>query len=419
MTTPANDAIRSTLDTRAAASPAAAGATPRWLRPLQDLEGGMISLRGLVHADLGALRDPASDLHCTLTIHDSNLFRLVLQQGSLGAAESYLRGEWDVDDLVTLVRIICRNREKLDRMDSNPLARLSQALLRVWYAGRRNDQAGSKRNIAEHYDLSNDFFKLFLDRNMMYSSAVYAHPEQSLEEASDGKLALICEKLQLSSQDHVIEIGTGWGGFALHAALHYGCRVTTTTISQAQYDEARRRVEEAGLSHRITILLEDYRNLAGRYDKLVSIEMIEAVGHQFLDGYFATCQRLLKPGGLGLIQAITIEDTRYQHAIRDVDFIKRYIFPGSFIPCNSLMISTAARQGLKLMHLQDIGQSYALTLREWRRRFLAELPQVRAMGFDERFIRMWDFYLCYCEGGFMEGVISDVHLLFANSMPRT
>lgn len=415
MTTPANDAIRSTLDNRAARP----GDTPRWLRPLQDIEGGMISLRGVVHADLGAVRDPDTDLHCTLTIHDRNLFALVLQQGSLGAAESYLRGEWEVDDLVTLVRIICRNRDKLDRMDSNPLARLSQALLRLWYAGRRNDQAGSKRNIAEHYDLSNDFFKLFLDRNMMYSSAVYADPAQSLEEASDAKLALICEKLQLSSQDHVIEIGTGWGGFALYAALHYGCRVTTTTISQAQYDEACRRVSEAGLEHRVQILLEDYRNLSGRYDKLVSIEMIEAVGHQFLNGYFATCQRLLKPGGLGLIQAITIEDTRYAHAIRDVDFIKRYIFPGSFIPCNSLMISTAARQGLKLMHAQDIGPSYALTLREWRRRFLLALPQVREMGFDERFIRMWDFYLCYCEGGFIEGVISDVHLLFANTMPRT
>lgn len=415
MTTPVTDALSEdkSLPPRADAP---AADTPRWLRPLQDIEGGMISLRGVIHAELGTLRDASRDLHCTLTVHDHGLFRLLLQQGSLGAAEAYLRGYWDVDDLVTLIRIICRNRQRLDRMDGNLLARASQTLLRLWYAGRRNDQAGSKRNIAAHYDLSNDFFKLFLDRNLMYSSAVYEHPEQSLEDASDAKLALICNKLQLSSSDHVVEIGTGWGGFALYAALHYGCRVTTTTISQAQYDEACQRVATAGLGHRITILREDYRNLSGHYDKLVSIEMIEAVGHQYLDQYFSTCQRLLKPGGLGLIQAITIEDTRYQHAINDVDFIKRYIFPGSFIPCNQLMISSAARQGLKLMHMQDIGPSYALTLREWRRRFLEALPQVRAMGFDQRFIRMWDFYLCYCEGGFMEGVISDAQLLFANTM---
>ena len=390
---------------------------PSWLNHLKDLQGGVIHLKGVVNGMLGQPNVLEADqLHCTLTVHDMNFFSLMLQQGSLGAAESYLRAEWDVDDLVGLIRIMVRNRHRLDKVDNSFFARVSQTMLRVWYAKNKNNKDGSKRNIAAHYDLSNDFFKLFLDENLMYSSAVYESPEQSLEDASNHKSALICDKLKLSAKDHVIEIGTGWGGFAIYAALHYGCNVTTTTISQAQYDEACARVNAAGLSHKIRVVMQDYRDLTGTYDKLVSIEMIEAVGHQYLSQYFNTCQRLLKPNGLGLIQAITIEDTRYKLALNSVDFIKRYIFPGSFIPCNSLMINTAAEQGLKLKNLQDIGQSYALTLREWRKRFHAALPQVQSMGFDQRFVRMWDFYLCYCEGGFIEGAISDVHLLFENSM---
>jgi cyclopropane-fatty-acyl-phospholipid synthase len=390
---------------------------PSWLNHLKNLDGGVIHLTGLVSGTLGQLNLVNTDhLQCTITVHDMNFFRLMLQQGSLGAAESYLNSEWDVDDLVVLIRILVRNRQRLDKVDNAFFARISQVVLRIWYAKSRNNKDGSKRNIAAHYDLSNDFFKLFLDENLMYSSAVYQSPTQSLEDASNHKLALICDHLKLSSKDHVIEIGTGWGGFAIYAAVHYNCKVTTTTISQAQYHEACKRVQDAGLSHKIQVLLEDYRDLTGTYDKLVSIEMIEAVGHQYLPEYFKTCQKLLKPNGLGLIQAITIEDTRYKLALNSVDFIKRYIFPGSFIPCTSLMVSTAANEGLKLKHLSDIGQSYALTLREWRKRFLEKLPQVQSMGFDQRFIRMWEFYLCYCEGAFIEGAISDVHLLFENSM---
>lgn len=390
---------------------------PSWLTHLKNLDGGVIHLTGVVSGTLGQPNIVDTDhLQCTITVHDMNFFRLMLQQGSLGAAESYLGSEWDVDDLVVLIRILVRNRQRLDKVDNAFFARISQAVLRVWYARSRNNKDGSKRNIAAHYDLSNDFFKLFLDENLMYSSAVYESPTQSLEDASNHKLALICHHLKLSSKDHLIEIGTGWGGFAIYAALHYNCKVTTTTISQAQYNEACQRVKDAGLSHKIQVLLEDYRDLTGTYDKLVSIEMIEAVGHQYLPEYFRTCQKLLKPNGLGLIQAITIEDTRYKLALNSVDFIKRYIFPGSFIPCTSLMVSTAANEGLKLKYLSDIGQSYALTLREWRKRFLEKLPQVQSMGFDQRFIRMWTFYLCYCEGAFIEGAISDVHLLFENSM---
>lgn len=390
---------------------------PSWLNHLKDLDGGVIHLTGVVDGTLGQINALITDqLECTLAIHDMNFFRLMLQQGSLGAAESYINGEWEADNLVTLIRIMVRNRHRLDKIDNSFFAKISQAILRVWYARNKNNKDGSKRNIAAHYDLSNDFFKLFLDENLMYSSAVYQSPEQSLEDASNHKLALICDHLKLSAKDHVIEIGTGWGGFAIYAALHYGCKVTTTTISKEQYQEACQRVDAAGLSHKIQVLLQDYRDLTGTYDKLVSIEMIEAVGHQYLPQYFATCQRLLKPNGLGLIQAISIEDTRYKIALNTVDFIKRYIFPGSFIPCNSLMINTAAQHGLKLKHLSDIGQSYALTLREWRKRFLDKLPQIQDMGFDKRFILMWDFYLCYCEGGFIEGAISDVHMLFENSM---
>lgn len=390
---------------------------PSWLNYMKDLEGGVIHLTGLVSGTLGQINLHKPDhLHCTIQVHDMNFFQLMMQQGSLGAAESYLRAEWDVDDLVALIRIMVRNRHRLDKVDNAFFARISQAMLRVWYAKNKNNKDGSKRNIAAHYDLSNDFFKLFLDENLMYSSAVFQAPDQSLEEASNHKLAIICDQLKLSAKDHVIEIGTGWGGFAIYAAVHYGCKVTTTTISQAQFDEACARVNAAGLAHKIQVVMQDYRELAGQYDKLVSIEMIEAVGHQYLSQYFQTCKHLLKPNGLGLIQAITIEDTRYKIALNSVDFIKRYIFPGSFIPCNSLMINTAAAQGLKLKNMQDIGQSYALTLREWRKRFHAALPQVLNMGFDQRFVRMWDFYLCYCEGGFIEGAISDVHLLFENSM---
>ena len=229
------------------------------------------------------------------------------------------------------------------------------------------------------------------------------------------KKEIICQKLQLKPLDHVVEIGSGWGGFAIYAAQHYGCKVTTITISQAQYDEAVQRIQAAGLSHRVEVQLKDYRQLQGKFDKLVSIEMIEAVGEQFLPTYFKQCRALLKPQGLALIQAITIEDARYKKALDTVDYIKRYIFPGSFIPCISVLTQTASEQKLRLKQLEDIGQSYAQTIHHWRKNFLDAKAQVLALGFDENFIRMWDFYLCYCEGGFKEGVISDVHLLFEAS----
>jgi cyclopropane-fatty-acyl-phospholipid synthase len=298
-------------------------------------------------------------------------------------------------------------------------ATLANHLLKLWHLTNRNSHNGSKKNIAAHYDLGNALFSLFLDQHSMYSSATFYQGETSLDIASTAKLKRICDKLDLQSQDHILEIGTGWGGFAIYAAKHYGCHITTTTISMQQYEATKQRIIDEDLSAYITVLLEDYRNLQGSYDKLVSIEMIEAVGHHYLDTYLKTCSTLLKPNGLGLIQAITIEDRYYHQALKSVDFIKRYIFPGSFIPCVSVIIASAARcSDLRLINLEDQGESYALTLHCWRQRFMAKLEQVREQGYSEEFIRMWEFYLCYCEGGFKEKSISNVQLLFAKPANR-
>ncbi|PVZ83166.1 class I SAM-dependent methyltransferase [Serratia sp. S1B] len=384
---------------------------PFLLRSLLKLQHGQISFRGVWNGTVGE----ASDLHAIVEVHNPELIELIFKHGVLGAAEGYIRGDWKSDDLVELIQILARNREILDKLNQNALAQVSQFVLKNWYKSRKNSISGSRKNIAEHYDLSNDFFKLFLDDSLMYSSAVFEHDNMSLDAASELKKELICQKLQLKPLDHLVEIGSGWGGFAIYAAQQYGCKVTTITISEAQYQEAIARVHAAGLSHRIDVQLKDYRLLEGKYDKLVSIEMIEAVGEQYLPTYFQKCRKLLKPKGLAFIQAITIEDARYQKALKTVDFIKRYIFPGSFIPCISVLTQTASEQKLRLKQLDDIGLSYAQTIHHWRERFLAAKDQVLNLGFDENFIRMWDFYLCYCEGGFKEGVISDVHMLFEAS----
>ena len=384
---------------------------PLLLKSLFKLRYGQISFRG---AWQGTVGEP-SDLHAVIEVHDKKLLELMFKNGVLGAAEAYIAGYWSSENLVELIQILARNRDVLDKMNQNIISQASQVLLKAWYKSRKNSVDGSRKNIAEHYDLSNDFFKLFLDPSMMYSSAMFKDAEMTLAQASDYKKEIICQKLQLKPLDHVVEIGSGWGGFAIYAAQHYGCKVTTITISQAQYDEAVQRIQAAGLSHRVEVQLKDYRQLQGKFDKLVSIEMIEAVGEQFLPTYFKQCRALLKPQGLALIQAITIEDARDKKALDTVDYIKRYIFPGSFIPCISVLTQIASEQKLRLKQLEDIGQSYAQTIHHWRKNFLDAKAQVLALGFDENFIRMWDFYLCYCEGGFKEGVISDVHLLFEAS----
>ena len=349
-------------------------------------------------------------LQAHLRVNDPAFYRLAALNGSVGAGEAYMDGLWECDDLVALVRILVRNRERLDAMETGT-ARLGGWLMQRLHLLSRNTRTGSRRNIAAHYDLGNPLFKLFLDENLMYSSAIYHYQDESLEVAAARKLDRICTKLGLGPQHRVVEIGTGWGGFALHAAGKYGCHVTTTTISREQYELATERVAAAGLQDRITLLLQDYRDLDGTFDRVVSIEMIEAIGHQYLDTYFAKVASLLKPDGQALIQAITIEDHRYAQALDSVDFIKRHIFPGSFIPSVAAMTGAIGRASdLRLFNLEDIGPSYALTLKAWRERFHARIEQVRALGYDERFIRMWDFYLAYCEGGFRERSIGNVHL---------
>ncbi len=395
----------------------------RWLRKrlinhLGGLRGGTITFSdALGTLSIGEDGGHAEPLHVHATVHASEFYRQIAMNGTVGAGEAYMGGAWHCDDLVALVRLLLRNRELLDDMETG-LARFGSAAMRGWQLLRRNTRVGSRRNISAHYDLGNDLFKLFLDRELMYSSAIFEHADESLDVASRRKLDRICRKLELKPSDHVIEIGTGWGGFALHAARHYGCRVTTTTISREQYDLACERVAAAGLQDRITLLLQDYRDLEGQYDKLVSIEMIEAIGHQYLDVYFRKCADLLKPDGMGLVQAITIEDHRYQQALKSVDFIKRHVFPGSFIPCVSVMLGACAATDLRLVNLEDFGPSYAHTLHRWRERFIAQLDKVRALGYDERFVRMWDFYLCYCEGAFLERSIGVSHLLLARPQNR-
>ncbi len=383
----------------------------RLLATLDGLRGGELVVRDALGEVV--LGERGAALRAELDVLDPGFYRAAAANGSVGAGEAYMDGLWRCSDLVALVRLLVLNRDRLDAMETG-LARLGGLAMKAWHALRRNTRAGSRKNIAAHYDLGNDLFKLFLDESMMYSSAVYADDSETLEQAQFRKLERICRKLDLRPTDHLVEIGTGWGGMAIHAASRFGCRVTTTTISKEQHALATEHVAAAGLSDRVTVLLEDYRDLRGEYDKLVSIEMIEAIGHQYLETYLAKCASLLKPEGLALIQAITIEDHRYDQALRSVDFIKRYIFPGSFIPCVSAITNAAAKASdLRLVNLEDIGPSYALTLRAWRERFLARLDEVRAQGYDERFIRMWEFYLAYCEGGFLERSIGDVHLMFA------
>jgi cyclopropane-fatty-acyl-phospholipid synthase len=316
------------------------------------------------------------------------------------------------------VRIFCRNAAVSAGFESGP-ARLLSPLARIGHWLRRNTLVGSRRNIAAHYDLGNEFFRLFLDDTMAYSCAIFPRPDSSLGEASRAKFDRICRKLALTADDHLLEIGTGWGGFALHAATHYGCRVTTTTISRKQYEYARQQAAAAGLADRIAVLDHDYRRLSGTFDKLVSIEMIEAVGSQFFDTFFGVCCQRLKPEGAMLLQAITIPDQRYERYRRSVDFIQKYIFPGGCLPSLGAICGSAGRASdFQLTHLEDLTPHYAETLARWRQRFFAQLDEIRAQGFSDEFIRTWEFYFCYCEGAFRERAIGDVQVLLTRPACR-
>jgi cyclopropane-fatty-acyl-phospholipid synthase len=360
----------------------------------------------------------ATPLDVTIRVRSPRFYSDVVFAGTVGAGEAYMNGYWHCDDLTGLVRLMVVNRHLMDDVDSG-WSRLSAPLLKLAHWLNRNDKTGSRRNISAHYDLGNDFFELFLDDTMAYSCGIFANDESTLLEASVAKFDAACSKLNLRPGQRLLEIGTGWGGLAIHAARHYGCHVTTTTISREQYELAQERVARAGLTGQVTLLLEDYRDLRGEYDALVSIEMIEAVGHQYLDTYFRQCSSLLKTNGAMLLQAITIRDQFYDTARRSVDFIKRFIFPGSFIPSVKAIAESLERAtDLKIFHMEDIGPHYARTLKIWRERFLARQSEVRALGYPEAFVRMWEYYLCYCEGGFEERQLGDVQMLLTKPLSR-
>jgi cyclopropane-fatty-acyl-phospholipid synthase len=380
------------------------------LDKLQRLREGEITLVEGGSSQTFGRADASFPLAVTLRVKAPSFYSDVAFGGSVGAGESYIHDCWESSDPVALARILLRNRDVLDSMEGGA-ALLARPLRKAFHWLNRNTRKGSRRNIAAHYDLGNDFYALWLDPQMMYSCAWYESPATPLEEAAVAKLDRICQRLELGPDDRVVEIGTGWGGFAVHAARHYGCHVTTTTISRQQHEYAKQRIEREGLGDRITLLLDDYRDLDGKFDKLVSIEMIEAVGHEYMDTFFAKCSSLLKPAGQMLLQAITIADQRYDYARRNVDFIKRYVFPGGFLPSVTAMTSALTRvTDLRAVNIEDIGLHYAWTLRDWRKRFFARIDEVREQGFSDEFIRLWDFYLTYCESAFLERAIGDVQL---------
>ena len=375
------------------------------LKVLAKLQIGSLTLKEQNETlTFGSSADPLAP-HAEVHVHDNDLYRRILTGGSIAAGETFIEGLWSSPDLTAVTRAFSANMAMLEAM-SDKQNLLARAALKVSHWARRNTTTRSRENISAHYDLGNDFFSLFLDPSMMYSSAVYPTPDSDLATAAQHKLRLICEDLELTAEDHLVEIGTGWGGMAIFAAKHYGCRVTTTTISREQFDYTVAAVADKGLQDRITVLFDDYRDLQGRFDKLVSIEMIEAVGHQFYDTYFATVSRLLKPHGKAVIQAITMTEQRYEQARDSVDFIKRYIFPGGCLPSLTVISDSLSRvTDMQMSHLRDITRDYADTLSAWHDGFLGKLDTVRQMGFDDRFIRMWRYYLSYCEGGFRERII--------------
>ena len=375
---------------------------------LEQLNDGCIHLSedGVVYK----FGDAGAEIHAKITIVDQKAYRRLLWGGSIGAAEAYVEGLWYADSVTNIVRIFSRNLSKLDKYEKR-FGFLSNIFNLFKHRLSTNSKSGSRTNIAAHYDLSNDMYRLFLDPYMQYSSAIFPKIDSSLEEAQEHKMALICDYLELNEDDHLLEIGTGWGGLACYAAKHYGCKVTTTTISSAQFAVAEERIIASGLDNNITLLLEDYRDLKGQYSKIVSIEMIEAVGHKFMPAYFKKLDKLLAPGGKLMIQSITINDQRYEDYRKNVDFIQRYIFPGGHLPSVSLICNQVKQQtNMYLDHFADYRLDYANTLKEWRYQFLNHKEEILALGFNEDFIRLWEYYFCYCEGGFREKVIGLAHI---------
>jgi cyclopropane-fatty-acyl-phospholipid synthase len=386
------------------------------LRQLQQLRHG--HLRIYENGELLEYGDNGSELKGEIEVLDPAFWGMVAGNGSIGAGEAYIHGYWRSADLTAVVRVFVSNIELLDALERG-LALLGRPAIKALHWINRNTRQGSQKNISAHYDLGNQLFEKFLDPTMMYSAAMFLQPDDSLEQAQLNKLERICQKLDLQPTDHLLEIGTGWGAMALYAASHYGCRVTTTTLSREQYAYTQQRIEAQGLQDRVTLLLSDYRDLEGQFDKLVSIEMIEAVGHRFLPTYFKQCAHLLKPEGLMLLQAITIRDQRYQQAKNSVDFIQRYIFPGGALPSVQRMLEVVSTDtDMNLHHMEDFGLHYARTLKLWHNNFKRAHTPLQQLGYDNQFMRLWEFYLCYCEGGFLERSIGCAQLVLAKPQAR-
>jgi cyclopropane-fatty-acyl-phospholipid synthase len=382
---------------------------------LQRLRGGCLTVvEGPDRERFGS----ADGLEAQLLVRDPVFWRRTLLGGGVGFAEAYMDGLWDSDDPVAVLRLLARNLDKVNRLVRNPVLR-ARALIGVADRLRPPSERADRRNVRAHYDLGDDFFSLFLDPTMAYSCALFDPPGLSLEEASTAKFDRICRKLGVNDRSHIVEIGTGWGGFAVHAAKEYGCQVTTTTISEHQADYARDWVRRERLADHVTVLQEHYRNLRGTFTHLVSIEMIEAVDWRLYGEFFATVMRLLRPGGMAAIQAITVDDREFERSKRWKDFIKRYIFPGGCLPSVAAIVDTTSHvTDLRLVDLRDIGQHYAITLRHWRTALDARLDEARALGMSERFLRMWRYYFAYCEAGFSERRTSDVQMVFARPSGR-
>lgn len=344
-------------------------------------------------------------------IHDVSTYQDFVKGGSIGAAEAFINGKWTSPDLTSVIRIFAKAQQQTDELDKKK-SWLNKIKNSIFHWKNRNNQYGSKRNILAHYDLGNELYTRFLDPEMMYSSAIYPTADTTLAEAQLHKLDAICKKLSLKPEDHLLEIGSGWGGLAIFAAQNYGCKVTTTTISDAQFDYANERIHALGLTDKITLLKKDYRELTGTFDKVVSIEMIEAVGFEFLPSFFKQCNDRLKVGGKLLIQSITIADQRFDSYRNNVDFIQRYIFPGGFLPSITVLSQNVTdHSSMTIESLDDIGLDYAKTLADWRTSFLRKWTELLEFGYDEKFKRLWLYYFAYCEGAFLERATSTVHIV--------
>ena len=362
--------------------------------------------------------DDKSELKADVQIFSPEFYVFMGSGGLLGVTESYTAGYWQSNNLVSLIQIVIQNKDVMSQLDSG-WARLFKPVNQYIHSFRQNSLDGSKKNILAHYDLSNEFYQLWLDETMTYSCGVFDNKSSTLEEASVEKLDRICRKLQLTDRDSVLEIGTGWGSFAIHAVKNYGCKVTTTTISDAQYELAKERINQEGLTDRIILLKDDYRKLTGQYDKIVSIEMIEAVGHEYVPVFFKIVSSLLKEDGLFVMQGITYNDQNFDVYKNSVDFIKKYIFPGSCLISVSQVTETMKKYtDLSIVHLEDITVHYARTLKIWRENFQSSIPSIKALGFSSAFIKMWDFYFVYCEAGFRERHIGDYQFVFSKPGAR-